>query len=190
MPTIDFNELRDQVREWSDRNFGINETKHHRPLLGMQEELGELIGAIERDGPESHKAIMEEVRDAIADMCIFGADYAARKDWDYERLLMSGLARTTYSALSIEPNLLQLAKYLGQMDHCQLKTEQGIRGDAAEHDERAQNALTQVFFQLNCVCKRCGWDLREVVSDVWATVSKRDFTKNKLTGEVAGGNPA
>jgi NTP pyrophosphatase (non-canonical NTP hydrolase) len=185
---MDFNEFRDQVRGWSDYNFGHNKDRHHRPLLGMVEELKELLEAYEkfnsaRPRSNSHPAL-EDVKDAIADIVVFGADYAARKEWDYEALSQTKVPWI----VDADGVIRELTKGLGAMCHHQLKTEQGIRGNAEEHSAKAQQAMGHVLGYLNVLCQLHAWAFRDLVMQVWSRVRQRDFTKNKLNGDVEGAN--
>jgi NTP pyrophosphatase (non-canonical NTP hydrolase) len=188
---LNFNELRDQVQEWSDRNFGstMKEPRPHRPFLGMVEEAGELIEALEayKEAKEQGRvdvavSALVSVADAIADMLIFGADYASRKAWDYEKIATS--EKIDEGVPPLDDCLKNISKQLGVMAHSHLKSEQGIRGDSKKHDLTAQTAFGHLMVELQLICRRFEWDLRHVVEEVWARVRLRDFTQNKLTGEA------
>lgn len=75
-----FIQLQQQVSVWSRKNFF--EQPSYRPLLGIQEECGELSHAHLkaeqgiRGTPEKHRAAKE---DAIGDLVIFLADYCHRE---------------------------------------------------------------------------------------------------------------
>jgi NTP pyrophosphatase (non-canonical NTP hydrolase) len=74
---ITFKQLETEVKEWAQRNFP--DAKPHQPLLGAQEEIGELSHAHLkqeqgiRGTPEQHK--MDKM-DAVGDAIIFLAHYS------------------------------------------------------------------------------------------------------------------
>jgi NTP pyrophosphatase (non-canonical NTP hydrolase) len=84
---MDLNKLRDEVGEWSERNFGKQES--WRPLLGIGEELGELQHAYLKRAQgirvnEDHNA---KLKDAIGDMLIYLANFAAIEKLELEQIL-------------------------------------------------------------------------------------------------------
>lgn len=77
-------EIQNEVGEWSNKNFGIQES--WKPLLGIGEELGELNHAYLKRAQgirknEDHDAA---IKDAIADMFIYMCDFCYRQDIDLE----------------------------------------------------------------------------------------------------------
>jgi NTP pyrophosphatase (non-canonical NTP hydrolase) len=85
-PIFDFADLQTEVKAWSEYNFPRN--KDHFPLLGAQEELGELAhvrlkweqGIREYD---SDRYFIDS-EDAIADIIIYLADYCARNGFNLQ----------------------------------------------------------------------------------------------------------
>lgn len=68
--------LQVQVNEWATRNFG--ERQPHQPLLGLQEEVGELAHAHLKmeQGIRGTKAKHRAAKiDAVGDIAIYLADY-------------------------------------------------------------------------------------------------------------------
>lgn len=82
------NELQQAVGEWSRRNFPNNKPYH--PLLGLQEEIGELSHAHLkgeqgiREGAGDPGALIEKKMDAVGDIVIYLADYCSRNGIDFE----------------------------------------------------------------------------------------------------------
>jgi len=76
---MNLDDLQKEVKEWSSRNFPNN--KPHHPLLGVQEEVGELSHAhlkLEqgiRGTPEEHRIAKA---DAVGDVIVYLADYCWR----------------------------------------------------------------------------------------------------------------
>ena len=76
---VDLYELQNEVGAWSRRNFPNNQPYH--PLLGLQEEVGELAHAhlkaeqgIRGTDKEHHRAKI----DAVGDILIYLCDYCER----------------------------------------------------------------------------------------------------------------
>lgn len=74
---------------------------------------------------------------------------------------------------------------LGELTHSHLKQLQGIRGTPEEHVAKAKDAVGDIIVYLADYCTRRGWDLENIVSDVWAEVSKRDWVVYPLNGVTA-----
>jgi NTP pyrophosphatase (non-canonical NTP hydrolase) len=101
-------EIQKAHKEWADRNFG--NVPAHQPVLGVAEELGELVEA--DDSPTQHivelvKAIgrlshaqlkseqgirmnenhEENAKDAVGDITMFLIDLCNCKGWDYQEIV-------------------------------------------------------------------------------------------------------
>ena len=85
---ITLHQLQKELLPWQEHNFPGRES--YEPLLGIQEEVGELSHAHLKEHqrirgtPEEHQA---EAKDAVADIIIFLADYCNARDWDMQSLL-------------------------------------------------------------------------------------------------------
>ena len=85
---MNFGDLQREVQAWSSRNFPDAEPIH--PLLGMQEELGEISHAYLkriqgiRGTPEEHTAAIE---DGVADLTVFIADFCWRNGISYQAVV-------------------------------------------------------------------------------------------------------
>lgn len=88
MNKLTFEQLQQEQREWSLKNFGPHDAID--PLLGAFEELGELAHAVlkQRQGirgtAEEHEAA---AKDAVADTIIFLADYCTCRGWDLGQIV-------------------------------------------------------------------------------------------------------
>lgn len=85
---IDIIALQQEIDEWSKENFP--DRNHLHPLLGLQEELGELAHSVLKAeqgirGEENHRA---NERDAVGDIFIFLADHCNRRDIDLASVIM------------------------------------------------------------------------------------------------------
>jgi NTP pyrophosphatase (non-canonical NTP hydrolase) len=82
----DFAKLQDEVRQWANANFG--DVPSWQPLLGVQEEAGELCHAFLkreqqiRGDREKHN---HDMRDAVGDIVIYLLDFCSREGIDFEQ---------------------------------------------------------------------------------------------------------
>ena len=96
---IDLKNIQKEIGEWADKNFGDelsgNPNKWrpaYHPLLGIQEEVGELSHAHLKEAQgirgtkEEHEA---EAKDAIGDIIIYIADYCHLRKFDLEDIIDS-----------------------------------------------------------------------------------------------------
>lgn len=179
--TLTPRQLQEEQRPWIEHNFGPG--LPHQPLLGMIEELGEMCGHL------THWDVAE-IRDALADFVIFCADYCTKRGWNYGEIWPFQNGVTVGASKDIEKNLLEAFRFTAHAAHHQLKTEQGIRGGAAKHEQEGIRAIQSAIFNLETIAKHFGWTLMEIVEPVWAKVRQRDFKKNSVTGgEVIGSAP-
>lgn len=165
--------LSQEVGFWAARNFPSKETDdRYNPLLGIVEELGELSQAVVNKDKEA-------IRDALADITIYMADYA------YRNQLVLG-ARGHTVAFGGESYILPLTTTVGKLCHHHLKQKQGIRGTAEEHQIKKQWCIDQLLSQLEMVCAfTLDQSLVYVVTEVWrGVVSKRDWVENKEDGKI------
>ena len=166
-----FQALSIQVGQWSQYNF--DDQLPHRPAMGMLEELGELQeGMTELD--------TSKVLDAVADVTIYMADYFAKRGWN----MGNAWADATTPAwvgndfTNMVPRLVKL------LSHHHLKGEQGIRGGSEAQALKMRDACSATRWYLSRVCSFLGHDYLVVITNVWGTVSKRDWKKNRDNANV------
>lgn len=80
-------------------------------------------------------------------------------------------------------SILGVMEEVGELAHAYLKNDQGIR-ISENHDEQMNDAVGDIVIYLADFCNNMGIDLEQIVSETWATVKKRDWTKNRINGEV------
>lgn len=92
-------EIQQEIGEWSRRNFGDQVSKSTgqvlgslSPLLGVQEELGELCHVVLKRhqgirGYDDDAKYQAERDDAMADIMVYLCDYASREGVDLEAVL-------------------------------------------------------------------------------------------------------
>lgn len=76
---MNFQELQDGVKEWANHNFP--KTKPYYPLLGVQEEVGELSHVYlkrEQKIRGTYDEHTEGICDAVGDIVVFLADFCNR----------------------------------------------------------------------------------------------------------------
>ena len=170
--------LQTEQRPWVLHNFGPGQP--HQPLLGMVEEIGELLENIDTWN-------VAEIKDALADATVFAADYATKKGWDFGKIFplaenLGGIQVMPPPSRDLQVELRWAVRQVAKVAHHQLKSEQNIRGSKAKHEEEGARALQQFLVQLEGLAGHFGWALMEITGPVWARVRKRDFKKNALTG--------
>jgi NTP pyrophosphatase (non-canonical NTP hydrolase) len=79
--------------------------------------------------------------------------------------------------------LLGATEEIGELCHSHLKLEQGIRTDQ-NHREKAEDAIADIVIYLADYCWRNGYNLQDAIDKTWLKVKQRDWTKNKVNGEV------
>lgn len=79
--------------------------------------------------------------------------------------------------------LMGALEELGELAHAHLKSHQGIRGTAAEHDAAKRDAVGDAVVFLADYCNAHGYSLRECVEGAWEIASKRDWAADALKGE-------
>ena len=133
--------LQREVGEWSRANFGDQASKTHIPLvlgsvapiLGIFEEFGEMVEAMCNNN-------ITLVRDSVADILIYLADYFSRCALNSNDLRWSYIddkIKTEAPFSTPEKTAMFVLKYLGYFAHHNLKRHQGIRGyrsDAKFHE--------------------------------------------------------
>jgi len=172
---------------WARKNFG--KAYDYQPLLGMIEELGELAHALLKglQGIRGTAAEHEEAgKDAVADVLVYLTQYCSEKEWALDEIV----GATTFEELQAAQK--DLGFVLGQtvppcvrlvLEAC---TALG-KVSAAECNGDSQGGKLAVAGTLSKIASYCAvrsWDLQKIVEDTWAVVSKRDWTKNRQTGQV------
>ena len=154
--------LSTSVRSWSQANFGDNPS--HRQVLGIFEEYVELQEGLD-------EVDREKVRDAIADITIYMADYYGKREWDFGEDAGDVLCCNLHSS--------SVLSAIGKIAHHQLKGEQGIRGAAEEHEDKLKYHCMSLLGHLRAQCDILNEPFALVVADIWnGKVAKRDWVEN------------
>ena len=70
---------------------------------------------------------------------------------------------------------LGVVEEVGELSHAILKQVQGIRGTDEEHDAKQRDAVADIVIFLAGFCYRKGWNLEELILEVWKEVRQRDW---------------
>lgn len=179
--TITWNELKDEVGQWSIANFG--EQPSWMPLMGAGEEVGELAAVILQGGSPDFidKA---EARDAIGDAAIFLMDYCSKESIHlHERQEAVLNTKTHVPQHAMRPNFIMLTQSIGQCMHLHLKREQGIREGTQNNIKHQIEA--SVYSTLVCLLWLAAvwdWSLTGIVEETWAKVRQRNWKKDAESG--------
>lgn len=166
-----FTEMQAEQVAWSLKNFGNSPV--HRPLLGIIEELGELQNAWnKKDKPE--------IIDAVGDVGIYMLAFCGKKGWDLQEFWDT---RQVISAAVLD-GYWDVVPLMRACAHSQLKGEQNIRGGTAVHDEAMKCNLRCILWQLEEIAKSVGSNFGAIITEVWAKVCLRDWTKNPNTAHA------
>jgi NTP pyrophosphatase (non-canonical NTP hydrolase) len=84
--------------------------------------------------------------------------------------------------------LLGLQEEVGELAHHYLKRAQGIR-ISEDHNAGIADAVADIVIYLLDFCNTEGIDLEATLKATWQEVSKRDWTKNRLNGQVEDKQP-
>lgn len=157
-----FEQLQDEVGEWSIDNFG--DQPDHYPFMGTGEEAHELADDVELEGSPSEAEL-----DAIGDILVYAADFCARRGLDYQAAYDAAQARTPIH----DEFFREWVGARGQLERSLLKRAQGIDdsekyadgervGDAAEAD-----ALARALCALHTLATERGYSLEECIQVAW-----------------------
>ena len=184
--SFDFEKFQKDAYPWFEKNFGpIEPTKSgvkyiHQPLLGIVEEVGELISAMNirskcvAINTEQRGFVVDQIGDAIGDIMIYMCDYC--------RCLGFPMSELENNIKPLDTTDSSFAMLIGSLCHNHLKMEQGIRGSVEDHLDDIKITLSTLITMLVNVCCDLGFNFNDVLSKTWSEVSKRDWTKNKLDG--------
>lgn len=180
-----FDKMVDEVGGWSLQNFGLQFSKVTgvllgplAPLMGIAEEVGELVTAVVIGDTKG-------VKDAIGDVLIYLCDYSFREGVSMDKI---AYAKPTCIGADATANDLEgLSMAVGALFRATLKRHQGIR----DHDKtlvylrHRDDALERLVLYLD----RCrirtlsGNSLFQILEETWnGIVAKRDWKKDATGG--------
>jgi hypothetical protein len=151
-------QIQDEQKPWVEHNFG--QRPSWQPLVGIVEEMGELVESISR----------QERLDAMADIVIFATDYCTSQGWDAGELW----GRSHPSHCNSDKLLTAI---IGRMCHAHLKSAQGIR----THEDHGANAKKEMIALFSWLQNE--WpETALVANSTWNSVKQRDWRANPRTG--------
>ena len=168
--------LQTEQSVWQEKNFAATGPLHL--ALGVVEELGELQD--ELLGTMSH----EGITDAIGDAYVFMAGYCSKADIDIVECL-DMLPDDTHRSNSWRGSFHSAFGAVSSLAHYTLKSSQGIRKFDIKD---LKLTIGIILYNLKKI-----WEwynpselekFPEAIDGIWAKVSKRDWVKNKVDGEV------
>lgn len=170
-----FGLLQKQNRVWADHNFPDRYHNTWMPLMGICEELGEIVEAYDELNSHFGQDKKDKLIDGCADIMIFMSDYCNLHEIDMDQIRLFDLPLAEIGHSSLRDSL---TKYIGRLCHTHLKLAQGIRYSIDEAQQRKLDALRGITFVLQAICQKLDKDLMEVVAQTWANVKLRDWKKN------------
>jgi len=187
--TFSLVQLQKEQAIWATNNFGPDRNPSHA-LLGIVEELGELVEALDGFLISSKPwfGAKCDIIDSLADIVIFSADYCTGKDWDMGYLsaqsLDIGTPRPSLLPLAenVNSHLRNLTKAVGRLCHHQLKFSQNIRGTSAQHVEGGKIQMERVFVQVHRISFALHLNFLNIIESVWSEVKKRNWKKDRQNG--------
>ncbi len=79
--------------------------------------------------------------------------------------------------------LLGVVEEVGELSHAHLKELEGIRGNQ-DHTANAKDAVGDIIIFLTDYCNSRGFDMNEILTDVWSEVKQRDWIKYPTNGRT------
>ena len=161
-------EIQLERRLWADA-VGFGNLGTWEGVLGMQEELGELIGAI-------IVADIAEAVDAIGDLTLFALHYLDAKGWAVEQVLQN-VTELDGPVKGTDPvSISCIVILLGKVAHAELKLLQGHRtasvGALTELAKLSVGRLLRGVWLISLSLAQR--DLVDVTNEVWDRVCQRD----------------
>lgn len=152
--------LQKEIDEYDRANYPKNNSV--RMTLGVIEENGELIEAIEKNN-------IEEIKNANADIIVFSMQLASFENIDWEDNL-DDHTKVTSNPAAISNIMISL----GKLSHHVLKREQGL-GKPEDHLVHIKESLKEIGLYCIHVAAKYGFDWRQNLIDVVeGEVLKRD----------------
>lgn len=181
---IDPEKFQGEVMRWNLHNFP--NPRQYQPLLGVVEEIGELM---EADAmlfacPEKAGESYMEFRDAIGDVAIYCAVFCGLNGiqlFEQTQKMAGHFAEPFYSQAEIRVAFMIVS---GRLCHSFLKDDQGIRGHG--HRDKMAQDIGKIMDLLSAMCRIYDIDFLECITDAWEEVSQRDWIKYPRTGRPEG----
>lgn len=165
-----FDQIQRERVQWVREQFpGCSEVY---VLLGIAEELGELVEAMAFEDPVRFE-------DSIGDVLLFLSGYASTQDWVLSDLL--ALGSPSRDRIPIEASLVIA---LGQMARARIKGERGIRGTEAYWRDKGRRAAAAVLQGLRALVAEDA-EFERIARETWDRVRGRDWNRFPYDGHTA-----
>lgn len=175
MPETDLNELKRDVGEWSDENFG-KEQPYTFPLLGVAEEYGELITSVLKqlqgiDDADKYKDRVgrEAEMDAVGDIMVYLADVCARYPFtiniqsEYEQ--WDGDVQKD----NVVDATLAIGTEIGTLFANETKN---------APEEQTRIGVAMLIHRLEEFCRHRDFTLDDCIEEAWGEVQHREWDSN------------
>jgi hypothetical protein len=172
MPETDLDELKRDVGQWSEENFGV-EQPHTYPLLGVAEEYGELITSVLKqlqgidDSDKYEDRVGREAEmDAVGDIMVYLSDVCSRfpftipMEQDYEQ----------YGGDVTEDNIVDATMAIG--------TEIGslfAHETKNAPQQQTRISVAMLVHRLEEFCRHRDFTLDDCIEDAWGEVQHREW---------------
>lgn len=167
--TFRLQQLQDENRIWADKNFPTRQPYY--PLLGLMEEIGELLAAL-----ETAEESTDEINDAVADIAVYLSDYANQNGLMLDEFTLEAPA-------DYEDTPAKIAIMGGKLCHYHLKGIQGIRHTPEEIVARKKECIQKIIWCLVGWCNESPDQFLDIVAAEWAKVKQRDWVKNPMNAD-------
>ena len=87
-----------------------------------------------------------------------------------------------FGKMPTEDSILGIVEEIGELAHHLLKKKQKVRGTPEFHDMKMKDAIGDIIVFLMGFCTGMGWDIEDILIEVWSEVSKRDWIKDPEKG--------
>jgi NTP pyrophosphatase (non-canonical NTP hydrolase) len=152
-----FNQLKNEVGEWSDENFPDQPTVN--PFIGSSEEAGELSECLNTERQPN-----EEELDAVGDILVYLADFCYKRGIDYQE----AYERSEEIENQYDEFFREWVASRGQLSRSILKRRQGIRMEEDRvGDEAEKRALARMLSCLDNFANQRGYTLEESIQSAW-----------------------
>ena len=159
---MNYSALQSEVGTWSREQFG--EQSRTFPLMGVNEELGELAHSCQQNE-------RDEVIDGIGDVMLYLADFCSLSEIELERC-----SRDYPAPHGNTDTFQQLLWCAGLLNRSVLKQKQGIRlGEPRVGKEAEREAIGSIIRTLERVCVAYNTTLDECIGTAWGEVGNRSW---------------
>ncbi len=162
---MNWQKLQIEVGKWSLKNFG--EQPAERRILGMIEELGELVHAILKQEQNIRDTSMQDEWDAIGDLVIYILDYCYILELDIENIVDS-LIPCDIDA-PINQQIFNIANALSLLP---------------DNPARRRHILGCILNHLKNICMSRENNFESCIESTWYRVQQRDWKLYPHDGET------